>query len=103
VRVAEFLLVDDEAVAAPLDGSGVLLEDGSVEVGDGEAEVGGEGDAEGFGFEAIGGRRDCDGGGAGFGKDGPGGVFGKLAGVTGADAEDVVSEGGDLEDGGAGG
>ena len=103
VGVGEFVLVDDEAVAAPLDGAGVLLEDGSVEVGDGEAEVGGEGDAEGFGLEASGGGGDCDGGGAGFGEDGPGGVFGELAGVSGADAEDVVAEGGDLEDGGAGG
>ena len=103
VRVDGFLLIDGEAGAAPLDGAGVLLEDGSAEVGDGEAEVGGEGDAEGGGLKAGGGGRYLDGGGAGFREDGPGGVFGELAGVGGADAEDVVAEGGDLEDGGSGG
>ena len=54
-------------------------------------------------MEAVVFGRDFDGGFAGFGEDGPGGVLGEAAFVAGADAEDVVAEGGDLEDGGAGG
>ena len=64
---------------------------------------GGDGDAELGGVEAVGVLGDADGGGAGGGEDGPGGVFWEGAGVGGADAEDVVAESGDLEGGGAGG
>src|ERR1700735_3343316 len=99
VGIDRLLLVDDEAGAAPLDGPGILLKDGSAKIGDSEAEVSGDGYSEGGGLKAHGRRDDFDGGGASFGQHGPGGIFRKLAGVRRADAKNIIAESCHLENG----
>ena len=86
VGVDGFRLMDVEGGALPVDGAVVLLEDFAGEIGDGEAEVFGEVDAEGCGVESFGVWGDGDGGGAGGRQDGPRGILGERGVVAGADA-----------------
>lgn len=84
---------DGETLGVPVDREGVGLEDVAGEVGDGEAEIRGDGYAECGGAEAGGLRCDGAGGGAAGGKDSPGGVFRRMVVGVEADAENVGAEG----------
>ena len=90
-------LADGEAMAVPIGGGGVLLQDVAFGIADGELEALVDGDAEGGGAEAVVFGGDGGAAGAGVGEHGPGGVLGGGCAAPHADAEDVVAEGGDFE------
>jgi hypothetical protein len=84
-------------MSLPTDRSGVLLEDCAIEIGDGDAEIGGDGDAKATSPEAVSFRCNRDGCGSGCGQNCPGGVFGERPVMAGADAEDIITEGRNLQ------
>lgn len=99
--------VNTEGSSVVVNGEGILLNDVSGEIGNGEAEgFPLDFDDQGAGTESDGSaaddRDDGDGAMAIFGGDGPGCVFGHLAVGRDANAEEIVAQGGDLLAGVAG-
>jgi hypothetical protein len=85
VRVHELLLVDVEGLAMPFGGACVTLDDLSIEICDGKAEIRINADSKDVGVEANGvaglrcdGNRGCTGG----REDRPGGIFRKGRALT---------------------